>query len=140
MEQLVSLSVAEWFNKNGILIDSKYCYCIAKYGVKTVKSDNLGNNIAERTYHRGTIELIDEDWGIIAPSENWCFAPNIFEAIRYLDECVNIVITPIYKGNRIFEFTIHKNNNLIYTSNNIQYYSILSTYKNAIDYLIKELI
>lgn len=137
MVKLISLEIAEYLNNNGIIIDSQYCYCKSPIGIKAVKSDNTGNKLSERIYHRGTIEKVDDGWGILYPSENWCSAPSIFDVIRYLDESLNIVIIPIYKGNRLFEFNIYKDDELIYASSE-QYYSILTTYNAAINYYFKK--
>lgn len=132
MREFITFKTAVWLNNKGIIIDSDYCYCISRIGVRAVKGDPT-NPIAEREWHRGTIEKFDINWGIQYPSENWVSCPYVLETIIYLQDNLDIIFVPIYSDHKWGCKVLYNDNEILYKEPFIKGFELM--YKNVLDSL-----
>lgn len=133
-ENIVSFDVANWLHTHSIIIHSNYCYCISKVGVRAVKSKD-NNVISEKTFYRGCLEKVNPDWGVTAPSNDFCFAPRCFDVIATLwDKGIKICLNHLPDNKISVTIQDHNKSHTHIIEDNM---SLENYYKVALEEFIK---
>lgn len=106
MQKIVSFEIAKFLNKLGYNEATDFLYQVTKPGIRAVISKLNGVKCDEKVFYEGSLEKVDEQYGIVYPSTHWIPAPFIFDAVKFIDEKFNIRIIPWYDEGYFYKFII----------------------------------
>ena len=106
MQKIVSFEIAKFLNNLGYNEPTDVLYQITKPGIRAVISQLDGKKCDEKIFYEGSLEKVDEQFGVIYPSAHWIPAPFIFDAVKFIDEKFNIRIIPWYDDGYFYSFTV----------------------------------
>lgn len=133
-ENIVSFEVANWLHNNSIIVHSNYVYCISKVGVRAVKTKD-NNVISEKTFYRGCLEKENSEWGAVAPSNDFCYAPRCFDVISALwDKGIRICLSNLPDNKISVTIQDHNRTHTHIIEDNM---SLENYYKTALEEFIK---
>lgn len=106
MQKIVSFEIAKFLNNLGYNEPTDVLYQITKPGIRAVISQLDGKKCDEKIFYEGSLEKVDEQFGVTYPSAHWIPAPFIFDAVKFIDEKFNIRIIPWYDDGYFYSFTV----------------------------------
>lgn len=106
MQKVVSFEIAKFLNRLGYNESTNVLYQITKPGIRAVISQLDGKKCDEKIFYEGSLEKVDEQFGVTYPSAHWIPAPFIFDAVKFIDEKFNIRIIPWYEDGYFYRFVI----------------------------------